>query len=106
MNSHCLPNVCVFFVSLLSSVRLFMLSVNPLCSIVLLPSSAILTNLTLFIFHVSNTTVSLFTVKSFCNLSLPLSVQLHLGCCVSGGTHTQMTVLHHGLYNFTVFFLA
>ena len=38
-----------------------MLSVNPLCSIALLPSSAILTNLTLFIFHVPNTTVSLFT---------------------------------------------
>jgi len=34
----------------------FMLSVNPLCSIVLLPSSAILTNLTLFILHVPNTT--------------------------------------------------
>jgi len=43
----------------------FLISVNPLCSIVLLPSSAILTNLTLFIFHVPNTTVSLFTVKPF-----------------------------------------
>jgi len=82
-----------------------MLSVNLMCSIVLLPSSAILTNLTLFIFHVPNTTMSLFTVKPFCNLSLPLSVQPHLGCYVLGGTHT-MTVLHHGLYNFIVFFLA
>ena len=43
----------------------------------------------LFIFHVPNTTVSLFTVKPFCNLSLPLSVQPHLGCYVPGGTHTQ-----------------
>jgi len=66
-----------------------MLSVNPLCSVVLLPSSAILTNLTLFNFHVPNATVSLFTVKPFCNLSLPLSVQPHLGCYVPGGTHTQ-----------------
>jgi len=68
-----------------------MLSVKPLlCSIVLLPSSAILTNLTLFIFHVPNTTVLLFTVvKPFCDLSLPLSVQPHLGCYVPGGTHTQ-----------------
>jgi len=84
-----------------------MLSVTPLCSIVLLPSSAILTNLTLFIFHVpNNTTVSLFTVKPCCNLSLPLSVEPQLGCYVRWwNTHT-MTVLHHGLYNFTVFFLA
>jgi len=66
-----------------------MLSVNPLCSIVLLLSSDILTNLTLFIFHVPNTIVSLFTVKPFRNLSLPLSVQPHLGCYVPGGTHTQ-----------------
>jgi len=35
----------------------FMLSVKPLCSIVLLPFPAILTNLILFIFHVPNTTV-------------------------------------------------
>jgi len=42
-----------------------MLSVNPLCSVALLPSSAILTNLTSFIFHVPNITVSLFTVKPF-----------------------------------------
>jgi len=33
--------------------------------------------------------VSLFTVKPFCNLSLPPSVQPHLGCYVPGGTHTQ-----------------
>jgi len=66
-----------------------MLYVNPLCSIVLLPSSAILTNLIFVNFHVPITTVSLFTVKPFCNLSLPLSVQPHLGCYVPGGTHTQ-----------------
>jgi len=63
-----------------------MLSVNLLCSIVLLPSSAILTNLTLL---QSDTTVLLLTVKTLCNLSLPLSVQPHLGCYVPGGTHTQ-----------------
>ena len=47
----------------MSSVCFFMLSVNSLCSIVLLPSSGILTNFTLFIFDAPNTTVSLFTVK-------------------------------------------
>jgi len=71
-----------------------MLSVKPLCSVALLPSLAILTNLTLFIFHVPNTTVSLFTVKPFCNLSLPLSVQPHLGCyvvphCLVEHTHNE-----------------
>jgi len=50
-----------------------------MCSIVLLPFSAILTNFILFIFHVPNTTVLLFTVKAFCNLSLPLSAQPYLG---------------------------
>jgi len=44
-----------------------------------LPFSAILTNLILLIFHVPNTNVLLFTVKPFCNLSLPLSVQTYLG---------------------------
>jgi len=38
-----------------------MLFVKPLCSIVLLPFSATLTNLILFIFHVPNTAVLLFT---------------------------------------------
>jgi len=66
-----------------------MLSVKSRCSIVLLPSSAILTNLILFIFHVPNSTVFLFTVEPFCNLSLPLAVQPHLGSYVPGGTHTQ-----------------
>jgi len=89
------PSECLCFLwALLSSVCFFMLSVNPLCCVVLLPSSAILTNLTLFISHVLNTTVSLFAVKPFCNLSLPLSVQPHLGYYVPGGTHTMM-VLHH-----------
>jgi len=62
----------VFSVSFIVFSRLcfFMLSVNPLCSIVLLPYSAIFTNLILFIFHVPNT-----TVKPLCNLSLPLSAQ-------------------------------
>jgi len=45
----------------------------------------------------------LFTVKPFCNLSVPLSAQPHLGVlCTWLNTHT-MAVLHHGLYNFTVF---
>ena len=79
-----------------------MLSVKPLCHIVLLPFSAILTNLILFVFHVSNT----ITVKPFCNLSLPLSFQPHLGVlCAWQNTYT-MVVLHHGLYNFTVFYIS
>jgi len=83
-----------------------MLSVKPLCSIVLLYFSAILTNLILFVFHVPNTTVLLLTVKRFCNLSLPLSVQPHLGVlCAWWSTHT-MAVLHHGLYNFTVLYIS
>jgi len=69
-----------------------MLSVKPLCSIVLLPSSAILTNLTLYIFHIPNTTVLLFTVKPFCNLSLPLSVQPIWGPrCLVEHTHNDGT---------------
>jgi len=43
------------------------------------PISRKMTNLILFIFRVPNTTVLLFTVKPFCNLSLPLSAKLHLG---------------------------
>jgi len=83
-----------------------MLSVKPLTSTVLLPFSAILTNLILFVFHVSSTTVLLFTVKPFCNLSLPLPVQPHLGVlCAWWNTHT-MVVLHHHLYNFTVFYIS
>jgi len=40
---------------------------------------------------------------NLCNLSLTLSVQPHLGVlCAWWNTHT-MAVLHHGLYNFTVF---
>jgi len=94
----------VFSVSVIVFGMFFMLSVKPPCSTVLLPFSAILTNLILFIFHVPNTTVLLFTVKPFCNLSLPLSAQPHLGVlCAWSNTHT-MAVLHHGLYNFTVFF--
>jgi len=70
----------------------FMLSVKPLCSIVFLPFSAILTNLILFVFHVSNTTGLLFTVKPLCNLSLPLSVQPHLGVlCAWWNTHNGGT---------------
>ena len=66
-----------------------MLSVKPLCSIVLFPFSAILTNPILFIFHTPNITILPFTVKPFCNLSLPLSVQPHLGVLahVPGETH-------------------
>ena len=99
----------VFSVSFIAFSMFFMLSVSvkPLHSIVLLPFSAILTNLILFIFHVPNTTVLLFTVKPFCNLSLPvpLSAQHHLGVlCAWLNTHT-MAVLHRGLYNFTALFI-
>jgi len=70
-----------------------LVSVKPRCSIVLLPFSAILTNLILFVFYVSNTTGLLLIIKPPCNLSLPLSVQVqpYLGvlCHVPGGTHTQ-----------------
>jgi len=53
-------------------------------------------NLILFIFHVPNTTVLLFTVKPFRNLSFPLSTQSHLGLlCAWSSTHT-VAVLHHG----------
>jgi len=88
----------VFSVSFIVFSMFFMLSVKPLCSIVLLPFSAILTNLILFIFHVLNTTVLLFTVKPFRNLPLPLSAQPQLGVlCAWSNTHT-MAVLHHGLF--------
>jgi len=67
---------------------LFMLCVKPLCSIVLLPFSAILTNLILFIFHVPNT-----TVKPFCNLKSVFAYLCLLnpiwGCYVPGQTHRQ-----------------
>ena len=79
----------VFSMSFVLSMFFLCFLYNPLCSIVKLPSSAILTNITLFIFQVPNTAVLLFTDKPFCNLSLPLSVQHHLGCYVPGGTHTQ-----------------
>jgi len=94
----------VFFVSFIVFSMFFVIPVKPLCSIVSLSFSAILTKLILFIFHVPNTTVLLFTVKPFCNLSLLLSAQPHLGVlCACSNFHT-MGVLHHGLYNFTVFF--
>jgi len=92
MHSHCLPNVCVICeLYCLQYVFFLTLSVKPLCSVVFLPFSAILTNLILFNFHVRNTTVSLFIVTPFCKLSLPLSAQPHLGvlCHVPGQTHTQ-----------------
>ena len=47
----------VFSVSFIVFSMFFMLSVKLLCSIVLFPFSAILTDLILFIFHVPNTTV-------------------------------------------------
>jgi len=78
MNSHRLPNACVFCEVYCLQYVFFMLSVKPLCSIVLLPFLAILTNIILFAFHVSNTTVLLFFVKPFCNLSLPLSTLLNV----------------------------
>ena len=82
----------VFSVSFIVFSIFFMLSVKPLCSTVLLPFSAILINFILFIFHVPNTTVLLFTVKPFCNLSLPLSVQPYLGVlCAWWNTHNGGT---------------
>jgi len=54
-----------------------MLSVKPLCSIVLLPFLAILANFILCIF-MDLTHTGLFTVKPFYNLSLPLFIQPHL----------------------------
>jgi len=82
----------VFSVSFVVFSMFFMLSVKPLCSIVLLSFSAILTNLILFIFRVPNTTVLLFTVKPFCHLSLPLSAQTRLGVlCAWSNTHNGST---------------
>jgi len=78
----------VFSVSFIVFSTFFVLSVKPLCSNVLIPFSAILTKLILFISHVPNTTVSLFSVKPFCNLSLPLSKPIW-GYYVPGRTHTQ-----------------
>jgi len=49
----------VFYVSFIVFVMFFMLSLKPLCTIVLLPFSAILTNLILFIFHAPNAYVLL-----------------------------------------------
>ena len=81
----------VFSVSFIVFSMFFMLSVKPLCNIVLLDFSAILSNLILFIFHVHNTT----------QLYYCLLYNLFVICL--SNTHT-MAVLHHGLYNFTVFF--
>ena len=93
----------VFSVSFIVFSMFFMLSVKPLGSVILLPFSAIVTNFILFIFHVPNTTVLLFTVKPFCTLSLLLSAQPNLGVlCAWWNTYT-MAVLRHGLYDFTVF---
>jgi len=50
MNSHRFPNVFVYCLQYV----FFMLSVKPLCSIVLLPFSAILTNLIFFVFQKKN----------------------------------------------------
>jgi len=68
----------VFSVSFIVFSMFFMLFAKPPCSIVLLPFSAILTNLILFIFHVQTLLYyfTVFTVKPFCNLSLPLSVSV------------------------------
>jgi len=77
----------VFSVSFIVFSMFFMLSVKPLCSIVLLPFSAILTNLILFIFHVPNTTVlllNLFVICLYLCLFNPIC-----GCYVPDGTHTQ-----------------
>ena len=82
----------VFSVNFIVFSMFFILSVKPLCSIVLLPFSAILTNLILFIFHVPNTAVLLFTVKPFCNLSLPLSTNPFGGAmCLVEHTHNGGT---------------
>ena len=89
--------------ALLSSVQyvFFMLSIKPLCSIVFLPFSAILTNLSLFVFHASNTTGLPFTVYLFVICLYLCLFNLICGRYVPGGPHTA-AVLHHGLYYFTV----
>jgi len=82
MNSHSLLNICVFFklycllhvLCFIVFSMFFMLSERPLCSIVLLPCLAILTNLILFFIYPTHSEL-LFTVKPFYNLSLPLSTQ-------------------------------
>ena len=79
----------VFSVSFIVFSMFFLLSVKPLCSTVLLPFSAILSNLILFIFHVPNTTVLLFTVKP-CVICLYLCLPNPIwGWYVPGPTHTQ-----------------
>jgi len=79
------------------------LSIKPLCSIVLLPFSAIFTNLILFVFHVSNTTGLLLNLFVIC-LYVCLFNLIYLGVlCARWTTHT-MALLHHDLYNFTVLY--
>jgi len=55
---------------------MFMLSVRPLCGIVLLPFFAILIKVILFFMYPRHAGL-LFAVKPFYNLSLPLSIQHH-----------------------------
>ena len=84
----------VFPVSLSVLSIFFMLSVKSLCIIVLLPFSAILTNLILFSFHVPSTTVrayycfllllNLFVICLYFSLSSPI-----WGYYVPGSTHRQ-----------------
>jgi len=69
-----------------------MLSAKPLCSIVLLPFSAILTDLILFFMHPTHTGL-LFAVKTFYNLSLP--IQCHsVVLCAWCDIH-EVVVLHY-----------
>ena len=77
INEQPLPPECLCFLwALLCSVRFFMLSVKPLCSIVLLPFSAILTNLILFNFHVPNTTVVYYSYCLLLNLLFVICLYL------------------------------
>jgi len=90
----------------MSSVYFFILSVKPLCSIVLLPFSAILANLILFVFHVSNTTGLLLTVKPICNVfTSACSTSFGGAMCLVDHTHNGGTPPWHGLHNWLGAFL-
>ena len=104
MNGHRLPNVRVFC-ELHCLQYFFMPSMKPPHSNVLLPFSAILTNLILIFFMYTTVLCRclLFNLFVFC-LCLCLFNPIW-GCYMPGGTYT-MVVPHHGQYNFTVFYIS
>ena len=66
----------------------FMLSVKPLCSIVLLPFSAILTNPILFIFHdTQQYYITAYLMLTYSNAKLTLTQQFSIigGACITRG---------------------